>query len=94
MLYVDKTDRNVRWEAFVRRKFDNGVWIWAAGPADHWDTPADHHAYICNEDCRLWRETQHCGLSHVVLPMLSHLRYAYSSCPCLTNVSACVRSRH
>jgi hypothetical protein len=76
MLYVDKLDRSIRWEAFVRRKFGNGVWLWAAGPACGWQRPEEHHAYCCTDNCNLWRSTQHNSVSHVVLPITNHLRCA------------------
>ena len=74
MLYVDQRDRSVRWEAYVRRKFLDGVWLWAVGPPQNWHTPADHHAYCCADGTKMWEQTQHAAQSHVAMPFSRHLR--------------------
>lgn len=81
MLYVDKADRGTRWVAYVRRKFEDGLWLWALGPYPRgsWPQPSDHHAYCVLDDCPEWRRTQHKGTSHVALPISRHVRCA--RCP-------------
>lgn len=75
MLYVDKADRSIRWEAHIRRKFEDGVWLWVDGPpGGHWHVATDHHAACCTKSSNQWQLTQQAGPSLVVCPIDNHLR--------------------
>lgn len=74
-MYVDKNDRSIRWEAHVRRKFGDGVWLYVVGPPAHtWPSDSDHHAACCTSASDHWAATQHNDASYIVSPIARHLR--------------------
>jgi hypothetical protein len=47
----------------------------------HWESAAFHPAYCCEDECPMWRQTQHKEVSHVAVPFSLHLRCDTSGAP-------------
>ena len=76
VLYVDGLDGCARWCCWVRRVFDDGVWLWVKGPEagrPPW-AQENHHVACCDRASPCWKATF--GKDRPIFPLEDHLRCA------------------